>query len=98
MKQQVKKLLNRSLSPVGLEIMSSNVAQALRKSYGFKPQLDVLLRELEGAFRARIFPDLPECPNRSELLNDLLGTNPSEALYLLGSLHRCLALPGDVCE
>jgi len=98
MRQRVKNLLNRSLSPLGLEIMSSNVAQALRQSYGFKPQLDVLFRELEGAFRAQIFPDLPECPNRMERLSNLLGTTPSEALYLLGSLHRCLALPGDVCE
>ena len=44
-----------------------------------------------------LFPGpMPE--GRSELLAKLLGTQLSEAVYIINYLHQCLKLPGDVCE
>jgi O-methyltransferase len=98
LRQRIRSLLNSSLSPIGVEVMSRKTAARLRQSTSSSLPLLRLLRELEGAFRTGIVPHLPECPDRVELLSALLGTSPSEALYLLGNMHRCFGLPGDVCE
>src|SRR5207244_10995047 len=80
----------------GLEVRRISVAP---------PGADVLyptylrtLAEMDGWMRQIVFPDLPATPGRVELLGKLMGTQVSEALYLLAHLHRALAAPGDVCE
>ena len=45
----------------------------------------------------KLFPN-PVPEGRSELLAKLLGTQLSEAVYIINYLHRSLKLPGDVCE
>lgn len=57
-----------------------------------------LVGELHEALRTLLFPSLPPCPGRTELLAKLLGTGISEATYVLASLHAALADDGDVCE
>jgi predicted O-methyltransferase YrrM len=54
--------------------------------------------ELEAALRATLFPTLPPADGRSDLLAELLGTSPSEAMYMLDELRRALAAAGEVCE
>lgn len=44
-----------------------------------------------------LFPS-PVPEGRSELLAKLLGTQLSEAVYIINYLHQSLKLPGDVCE
>src|SRR5450755_2563393 len=51
----------------------------------------------EGENHLRLFPN-PVPEGRSELLAKLLGTQLSEAVYIINCLHRSLKLPGDVCE
>jgi O-methyltransferase len=55
-------------------------------------------REIEGCYRDLLFPDIPERKNRPELMRELMGTSPGEAMYVLAALYRSLACPGDVCE
>lgn len=57
-----------------------------------------VVAELHAALRTLLFPDLPACPGREELLTRLLGTSVSEATHVLAALHRSLAVPGDVVE
>jgi len=57
-----------------------------------------LVAELEACFREIIFRELPPCAGRIELLAQLLGTQASEALYILTYLHKSLKLEGEVCE
>ena len=57
-----------------------------------------LAREIESVYRTFVFPDLPERERRSEYLEELIGTGPSEAMYILEELHRSLRVGGDVCE
>lgn len=58
----------------------------------------VLVRETHAALRTLLFPELPACAGREELLARLLGTSVSEATYVLAALHRSLAVPGDIVE
>jgi O-methyltransferase len=54
--------------------------------------------ELQG-WVSQAEPSWPEPSlRRSELLVDLLGTETSEALYIVAELHACLALDGAVAE
>lgn len=58
-----------------------------------------LVAELHAALRTLLFPDLPACAGREDLLARLLGTSVSEATHVLAALHRALAAaPGDVIE
>ncbi|HUS95465.1 MAG TPA: TylF/MycF/NovP-related O-methyltransferase [Hyphomicrobiaceae bacterium] len=54
--------------------------------------------EIEALYREFVFPDLPKREGREVLLNDLVGTTISEAIYVLHSLHQALRIPGDICE
>ncbi|ACB77227.1 TylF/MycF/NovP-related O-methyltransferase [Opitutus terrae] len=57
-----------------------------------------LVRELHEALRTLLFPQLPDCSGRAELLAKLLGTGISEASYVLAELHAAMGDDGDVCE
>jgi hypothetical protein len=54
--------------------------------------------EIEELYRHFLFPDLPRREGREELLNDLIGTTVSEAIYIIRFLHEALQVPGDICE
>jgi hypothetical protein len=57
-----------------------------------------VLRQLEGCYRDLLFPEIPDRENRTELMAELLGTSPAEAMYVLSALFRSLPHPGDICE
>lgn len=84
-------LVNRALRPLGLKLQ-----RASQRPYA--PQHEAAVRELVGMFTQHSAPDLPDAPNRADLLLQLMGTGVSEALYLAAGLHRTRNLPGDVCE
>jgi len=54
--------------------------------------------EIEALYRQFVFPDLPTREGRETLLNDLIGTTVSEAIYILQWLHQSLRVDGDICE
>jgi O-methyltransferase len=54
--------------------------------------------EIEALYRQFVFPDLPKREGREILLNDLIGTTVSEAIYILQWLHQSLRIGGDICE
>jgi hypothetical protein len=54
--------------------------------------------EIEELYRHFLFQDLPRREGRAELLNDLIGTTVSEAIYIIRFLHEALKVPGDICE
>jgi hypothetical protein len=54
--------------------------------------------DLEAALRATLFPALQRREHRAEFLAELLGTPPSEAMYVLDEMHRAMAVEGEVCE
>lgn len=57
-----------------------------------------LVREMHDALRTLLFPSLPICAGRTELLAKLLGTGIGEAMYVLSELHAAIGDDGDVCE
>lgn len=57
------------------------------------------IREIEGLYREFVFKDLPSYDDgRINLMANLLGTEISEAIYILNYLQKSLVLPGDICE
>jgi O-methyltransferase len=61
-------------------------------------QYKALIEEMEGCFSELVFPELPPCDGRIELIAKLIGTQVGEAMYILEFLHKSLKLEGDVCE
>lgn len=56
------------------------------------------ITELYGAFKKFIFPDIKHDSKRLELMGNLLGTEISEALYIVYYLGKSIQLPGVICE
>lgn len=90
------------------EFLYPSIRKVLRK-YGWRisrineqdPYLvkyKTLIQEMQGCLTELIFPELPPCDGRVELMAELLGSQGSKAMYILGFLHKSLKLEGDVCE
>ena len=92
MSKRLSVAINRLLSPLGVEL-HRRVAMEL-----FREKHREVVEEMERLVRRVIFHDLPQSSGRRELMIQLLGTQISEALHLVGHLNRCLQLKGDVCE
>lgn len=70
-----------------------------RDGSGFRLKYENLIREVEGLYRELLFKDLlPSDGMRLKLMSELLGTEISEAIYLLNYLDKSLKIEGDVCE
>jgi hypothetical protein len=80
------------LHPLGLHL-AKHPAESLPKD-----AFHNALTEIEGCFREVVFPEIPQRRRRVEMMSRLLGTTPSEAMYIIRSLACSMALPGDVCE
>lgn len=85
----IKKFINLILEKAGY-IRANNSLNLKYKN---------LIKEIEGVYKKFLFKDLPMgSETRTKLMAELLGTEISEAIYLLNYLHKSLKLEGDVCE
>jgi hypothetical protein len=96
MKPNLSSVINGSLSPLGVELRRRGTESPLVSQ--LRKKLQVAIEEMEKLARATGFPDLPEKSGRNELMMQLQGTQPSEALHLVWHLNRVLHLEGEVCE
>ncbi|HAJ58571.1 MAG TPA: hypothetical protein DCP31_04315, partial [Cyanobacteria bacterium UBA8543] len=101
MKKVFKEKINLLLNPVGLKL--STVLENNYLVNKVQTSIDVdkhimLIEEVQNLFSELIFPDLPHCEHRVQLMAELLGTGISEAMYILEFLNKSLKLEGDVCE
>jgi len=85
-------LISVLLKRAGLKLCGVNELSFCQQKY-----VD-LIKEVQGYFSELIFPELPPCELRVELMMKLVGTQISEAMYILEFLHKSLKLEGDVCE
>jgi len=92
MKKAMAAIANRVLKTVGLRLSTLSEEKESRDRYA------ALVNEAAGLFSEVVFPGLPSCAGRTDLLSDLVGTQVSEAMYLVEYLHRSVGLDGDVCE
>ena len=96
MKAKLKSVINGLISPLGVEVRLRGSLSPLVSQ--LRNRLRETIEEMEKLARATIFPDLPDTPGRHELTTQLLGTQASEALFVVLHLNRALGLDGDVCE
>lgn len=94
--EKFKILLNYLFNLLGFKLSTLDSYNRLHSH--LNKQYIQLIKETERFFREIIFPELPACDNRIELIARLLGTQVSEAMYLLAFLHKSLKVGGDVCE
>src|SRR5215469_8985788 len=88
----IKAAVRRLLASMGMEVLMTRTLNAYLNRYRDT------CSEIESVYREVVFQDLPERDGRVRLMVGLQGTGPSEAMWILGHLHRSLSLPGDVCE
>ena len=93
---KLNSVINGPLSSFGVELRRRGAESPLVPQ--LRDKLRTAIEEMEKLARATIFPDLPQVSGRRELMAQLLGTQPSEALHLVWHLNRVLHLEGDVCE
>src|SRR5215510_5250207 len=92
-----KRQINRLLRPLGCEIRRLENNQPGAKTAA-ETQCLSLASELHGVMAELLFPGLPACEGRLELLAQLIQTPVSEAMYLIAMLRQSLNVAGDVCE
>jgi hypothetical protein len=101
MKKLFKETINVLLSPVGIRVSTvgehSYLINKLQTSIDSQKHLN-LIEEVQNLFSELVFPALPPCQHRSQLMAELIGTGISEAIYILQFLNKSLKLEGDVCE
>jgi hypothetical protein len=90
--------INALIKPAGLRLGRAVEANGLAAGHVSAQSHLRLIGEVEGIFRELLSFELPPRDGRAELLAQLIGTNVSEALYLLEHLQRSLRLEGDLCE
>lgn len=88
LKQLIKKIIQKKgykLAPIGEDNTIKNLQT---------------LSELISVSRNSILPDIPLNNNeqRLNLLNSLIGTNPTEGLYIVDAIAKVSKIDGDVCE
>lgn len=90
--KRVIKAVNALLKPVGLRLSRTD------EPGPYYPKLLSLIEEAQGCFVELLFPELPASKQRTALLAQSLGTQVSEAMYIIAFLHKALDVDGDVCE
>lgn len=99
MRRALKWAANEILKPFGFELCWRNEYKWLASEHRtLNEKYNEIISEIHGCFSELIFPKLPQCNQRTELLAKLIGTPVSESMYILGCLHESLHLDGDVCE
>lgn len=89
-------LVNKVLSKFGIKLVRLRTSSQPETVDRFKYLS--LIEEFVGCFSEQIFSAMPTVSGRSALLADLIGTNVSEGLWIVGCLQKAISLPGDICE
>ncbi len=89
----MKELLKRLLFIIGYRIERYNNTNI------FKEKHLELIEECYGVCKSVFLKDLPEIDKKTaELIQQLDGTQVSEAFYIINSIHSTISLEGDICE
>lgn len=92
----MKKLVKSIVNKLGIDIVK--YPHKFDQSEIFE-KYSQTITELQIVYHNTFLKEIPlQNPKRIELMTQLLGTNPSEALYILNALHKSINLEGDVCE
>ena len=93
--KSLKKVLSSSLDLIGYEMIDK---EAISYRAFLLDKYKETLKELEEMYAVAFQHRLSARENRLDLLTDLMGTNPSEAFYILYHLSQVLTVEGDICE
>jgi hypothetical protein len=95
----IGRVTNLLLKPLGCEIRRKTLNGSGPRTETFlEGKYKEIVTELHHCLSELVFPDLPARQGRIELLCGLIGTPPSEAMYIIGQLYRSMSTDGDICE
>jgi O-methyltransferase len=95
MLRQAKKLVNKGLKTLGLEVDRAGTA-GRKDSMLIRDTLEAVALYRETVL---VLAELPELDERQiDLLIGRCGTSLGEALYILSAVHQTRTISGDVCE
>ena len=86
------KLFNYQITRTGFRHISTEQLDTVSKLYTGS------IKQIEGYYKEYVDPDYVTNNSRTELLSKLLGTETTEALYIISSLNNTSQVVGDVCE
>jgi O-methyltransferase len=98
MRNTIKSAVNSLFGLAGLAVCSRETLQKSGKFDGIRGRYLRFLEDSEALLRRSLLPDLKGCPDRHELMLELIGTPSTEAFYLLNYLCKARGVAGDVCE
>ncbi len=109
MNKIIKKFIGLSLRKMGYQLCGINSQtndknclskyELIKENEHYINKYKDVIREIEGLYKEFLFRDIPASDEKKVILmSKLLGTQISEAIYILNYLHKSLNLEGDVCE
>lgn len=97
LKYKVSRASNAILQRFGARLERTDAPQTWQYE-DLRARYDRNVIEIYQCLVATRFRHLPQVEGRQPLLCNLVGTNVSEAVWLLDALHRSMCVHGDVCE
>ena len=99
LKKQIKKTINLVLKPFNYQVTSRGIQHVLYdESTSLKRLYKGGIQQIEGYYKEYVDTNYVISNTRTELLTKLLGTETTEALYIISSLNNTSQVVGDVCE
>lgn len=97
-KAEAAAAVKRGLARAGVSVSTASTHSRLRAKARKGGLYPIAIRELEAVWRNTQFPAIPENERRVDLMCDLDGTQPTEAMHLLAWLHESLGVEGAIGE
>jgi O-methyltransferase len=98
-KKQVKKTINSLLKPFNYRMTMKGLQHFLVEEHETTKKLyHNTIEQIQGYYSTFIDEHYKFSPKRNKLLQNLLGTEISEALHIVTALRETSILNGDVCE
>ena len=99
LKKQVKKIINLLLRPVNYRITSKGLQHSLVEEHStieklYRNSID----QIQEYYSEFLDKNYKLSAQRTKLLQNLLGTEITEALHIISSVQKTLKLDGDICE
>jgi len=98
----VKNLFHSTIGFFGIRIVQLSkfnklVSDSIEADWLLKRYKEAV-QEFHDCILESVFPEIPYCEGRKELMSNVGGLSLSEAIYILKFLYKSLNLEGDVCE
>lgn len=95
----MKKFILQLIRNFGYEIISYNPKKGRASREFLDEKNKALIKEISSLYQEFLFPEFPNGNSRRvDLIAELIGTQTSEAIYIIHYLNKAINIEGDICE